>query len=227
MRPRSLLILAVVLVTVTVSLTTGAAGAHPVASVGLRRIDSAALSLQAARTTKSNVLPVNPKSHLLKNGYRISRTIRRLRVTCQGSIVVEGASRCFAGNIVYDPCWPFRFRNSDVSGDVCAANAWSHKLTRLTYGGNGAGAGGRGRALWDLRMRSGAKCGIVTGAGGNYHGKAIHFYCTNGDGLAGNINKSHPQWTITEVRFNKNYKPIGSFRGHITHAWYALGYEGA
>lgn len=169
-------------------------------------------------TTTSNVRPVTA-SGLLKPTYHVTATRRHASCSTHGSEIVRGADRCFAGNFVLDPCWVGTNSRGAYIAEYCLSAPWSHSVLRLK--GARPHTIGHGRGLWALRLRSGARCGFVTGATFAYHGKRANFGCRHNRWLVGRPDRSRPTWTIVQVTVVGG-TVRNAHRVRIDHAWFGI-----
>lgn len=178
-------------------------------------------SAAAKSTVVTYVNPVASSSHLIKHGYRI--THRRSGGDCVGSETVDGAGRCFSGNYVFDPCWPFRFHDSDFSGFVCLAQPWSKSLTYLRLASS-EGFRTHGHTLWGLQLMNGARCSALSGAVDSYRGQFYRFGCSDGRNLIGGIDARHRLWRVKAV--SNHHGKRSAAIAKVTQAWFGYGESG-
>ena len=146
----------------------------------------------AARTHRVHVRPVDATGRL-RPGYHV--TDRHGRANCLlGGIAVGTAYRCFAGNVIYDPCW----LQADRTHVVCLVTPWRHGVVRLhvTRGVDGSHGPAPVRS-WALRLADGTRCVRVQGATGVVDGRAISYICTDDTTvLLGEADTSGDGWRI-------------------------------
>lgn len=187
---------------------------------------AAARAATASATTIVRVRPVS-RAGVRLPGFSVTRTYRRASCVA-GSEAIGAAYRCFAGNIVADPCWV----QHDRHFVTCLARPWDHSVIRLhvTKGYSGgppgppagrshpwgvrtstvASAGAHGRALRCLRSQ---------GATGSVGGKPITYVCGRHYGLAGRIDRSSPLWSAELVRqVGSGFVPGGTVM--LPTAWF-------
>jgi hypothetical protein len=119
--------------------------------------------------------------------------MRRSRGTClAGSEAVgEGAYRCFAGNLVLDPCWAER----DGGHVLCAASPWRRVAARVGVRHLPA-VHGVPRNIWGIRLVAGRECIFQQGATGVVHRQRINYFCGRRLYLYGEPDRSTPRWRI-------------------------------
>jgi hypothetical protein len=134
------------------------------------------------------------------------RAIPRSGGTCStGSFIVAGPTvfRCFAGDRIWDPCYLDALRTDATrTVVVCARAPWATTVTRLRLAsvpdpGLGAAPGG---PPWALRLASGRRCVVVTGATTFVDGRRLSYGCEGGRVLFGRPDATRPTWRIRQAR---------------------------
>lgn len=124
----------------------------------------------------------------------------------------RGAYRCFAGNLIEDPC----FASSPHARAVyCFFNPWSRvTVLRLTRPLPKAPPLQGPVLPWAIVTASGLRCVFMTGATALVGGQRINYGCTNGSYLIGSPETRSPLWTIRSVRrfeSDEMHTPISRF----------------
>ena len=122
-----------------------------------------------------------------------------------GSFVVAAgdAYRCFVGLATHDPCYLDRLASVEGrSVVVCVRDPWSRRVLRLSVQGapDGADRAGPEALPWALRMASGRRCVVVTGASPVVRGRRLNYRCRGGRYLFGRPDRRAAVWTIRQAR---------------------------
>jgi hypothetical protein len=185
------------------------------ASAGLAAATAADASL--APTKVVHLRPVDRKGNLLP-GYAISHD--RSGGRCEAGSEETGDSyRCFAGNVVYDPCWVATGR----SQAICLPAPWSFTAVRLevTKGFDNAGRSNRTATTpWGVQLINGEQCVLLSGATGAVGGRRINYGCQHVKYvLIGNVDKHQKVWRIRKAkRSHGNFKAAGWVK--LSKAWF-------
>lgn len=159
------------------------------------------------RASATQTVRISPVTHqgVRKPGWRV--TARRAHGTClDGSEAVgDGAYRCFAGNLVLDPCWAQR------GGDhvLCAASPWRRGVARIRVRHLPA-VHGVPRNIWGIRLVAGRTCTFLQGASSVVHGQRVSYFCGERLYLYGEPDRSTPGWRIGAAIFRRH-------RFHVVH----------
>lgn len=183
----------------------------------------AATAGPASGGTGTTTTLVRPTTHSgqLKSGYHVTTRFRGAQCLGGGSEAVVNADRCFAGNFVFDPCWPTVNHRGNYGGEICLSAPWKHSVAHLR-GKNPHNSGGGGRTLWGLRLNNGTRCDVAQGATGTYHHRRLNFYCGHDNWLVGHPNRTRKTWTILEITATSHgLRHPRTVRIH--HAWLGLG----
>lgn len=139
---------------------------------------------------------------------------------CWTSSMVNGRLyRCFRGNFIHDPCWKLAGHRAVA----CLGAPWETSVTRIRLTTKLPARDTYGPALWGLRVSDGidVDCLISQGAGGEFDGKHISYYCERGWVLLGQPHRSTPLWTMATARWRSDH-----FESEGTHhpsvAWKAV-----
>jgi hypothetical protein len=156
----------------------------------------------AARTTKIVIVTPVTGAGNLKPGYVITERVSSGRCP-SGSDVVHGAYRCFAGNVVADPCWPDA--DQSPASVVCTQAPWSKKLYEIQKPGKLAHSPATLPATpMGVQLTDGSHCETIDGAASLYQGKVIRYACGKGSsGLIGQPVRTTGLWTIERVHYDK------------------------
>jgi hypothetical protein len=184
----------------------------------------------------TQVLEVAPvdSNHLPVAGVRVNSG--GMEASCSaGSDSVGNAYRCFAGHVVYDPCWR---DDSDaaVPAVLCQERPWDKRVVRLTLGQRGLDPFHdpplRVASLqpWGVELTTGERCLAVQGSHSTLrtpHGRrVIDYRCWD---RAGKLDKhellrgiDRPRWRINSVVYAKGRRgPYAFVKLRIVTAWYA------
>lgn len=171
-------------------------------------------------TTVTIVKPVD-RYQVLKPGWTVKHTFYGGSCS-EGSEAVAGADRCFAGNYIYDPCWPTVNNHNRYNGSYCPTAPWTRSGI-LIKGHHHSYDYARGRSTWGLALPSGNRCSIAEGAGTTYKGRRVNYYCQHDRvSLVGAPSKSRRVWHILAIKYNKRGRVIAHWRATIAHAWIAV-----
>ncbi|MCW2993723.1 MAG: hypothetical protein JWQ18_1218 [Conexibacter sp.] len=125
--------------------------------------------------------------------------------TCDtGSFVIPGPTvfRCFAGDVIRDPCF------ADVAGStaarpvvVCAESPWVKDVVRLRVRGTLDASGGApaGAQPWALQLASGRRCTFNEGASPAMAGRRENYTCDAGRFLFGTPDRGSATWRIRQA----------------------------
>lgn len=121
-----------------------------------------------------------------------------------GSFVVPGDAvfRCFAGNLISDPCYRDAAQsNAARAVVVCVGDPWTRKVVRLRVRGKLDSSYGarKGGPPWALRLASGARCVFLEGATNTVRGLRVNYGCSGGIELAGSPDTSRATWRIRKL----------------------------
>lgn len=126
--------------------------------------------------------------------------------TCDtGSFVIPGPTvfRCFAGDVIRDPCF------ADVAGStaerplvVCAGSPWARDVVRLRVHGTLDASGGAPADAppWALQLASGRRCTFNEGASPAIGGLRQSYTCDKGRFLYGTPDRGGATWRIRQAR---------------------------
>jgi hypothetical protein len=158
--------------------------------------------------------------------------------TCEpGSDSVGNAYRCFAGNLIHDPCWTDAA--SSVPSVLCQYRPWESTAVRLTLRESGLApfyepSAPVGRyEPWAVQLSTGERCVAAQGAHDSFRGRVVDYGCQSRSGREGNryllrgIQRSHGVWRISSATYHRagnRYSPGPILR--IATAWYAVQDEG-
>lgn len=168
-------------------------------------------------TSVVHLRPVDSHGHELP-GYTITK--QRKHAHCiAGSDVTRTAYRCFAGNLVLDPCWA----QKPKSFAVCLVVPWSFRLLQLKVSKGYSGTLPKKPASlpWGVQLGNGVQCAFADGATGVVGGKRINYFCSHTkDVLIGKVNKSSKVWTIRRAKptGGGHYKKAGHVS--LSKAWF-------
>lgn len=169
------------------------------AVLGVAGLCTAAQAAHASAPTRvSYVSPVTAAGNL-RAGYHVSKRIYHANCIANGAENAADADRCFAGNLVYDPCFS-TFSSGRWVGAYCVFTPWQRSVIRLVgteqkpYGGYG-----HGTSLWGVTLGSGARCTFDGGMSGLYKGRRLNLGCPHNLWLVGWPNKTHAAWTMLAV----------------------------
>ena len=120
-----------------------------------------------------------------------------------GSFLVAGPGvfRCFVGSFIHDPCYiDLGAGNAVRSVVVCVATPWSPDALRLRVRGPldarfGVSPGG---PPWALRLASGRRCVLVSGATTVVAGRRMNYVCGRRY-LFGSPDRTQPTWRIRQA----------------------------
>jgi hypothetical protein len=171
----------------------------------------------AAPTRQVHVSPVTGAGVAVR-GYRVIS--RASGASCEpGSEAIGQAYRCFAGNVVYDPCWPAKAASPTV---LCVADPWLRTAAELKVSSalgaipaTGANAG----EPWGVQLASGQRCVLAQGAHNEFSGQVIDYYCTPGLALLRGLNRKPATWTARSV-LTKAGRLVRGPAEQIQIAWY-------
>jgi hypothetical protein len=184
---------------------------------------SAAGAAGAASSTR--ILEVSPvtAADTLKPGYKLGPILHG--GNCEaGSDVISGVYRCFAGNGVYDPCWPDT-ASPTIPDVVCLLEPWSHTVVRI-YVTAPLQPSPAGRLyVWGVQLATGQRCLAAQGTHDLFDGQVVNYECSGSYRLVllGQPNRSRPAWRIREAYLHTKtgrytYGPTVT----IAVAWYGL-----
>jgi hypothetical protein len=126
--------------------------------------------------------------------------------TCStGSFVVSNPTvfRCFAGDLIYDPCYlDAGASNSQRAVVLCVTAPWTTSVVRLRLAGAPDPAFGApaGAPPWALRLASGRRCVFASGASAVVDGRRLNYVCDGRRVLFGTPDASAPAWRIRQAR---------------------------
>jgi hypothetical protein len=171
----------------------------------------------AAPTRQVHVSPVT-SAGIAVRGYRV--TSRAAGASCEpGSEAIGQAYRCFAGNVVYDPCWPAKTASPAV---LCVADPWLRTAAELKVSsalGAIPATGSSAGEPWGVQLASGQRCVLAQGAHNEFRGRVVDYYCTPGLALLRGLNRKPATWTAHSV-LTKAGKLAGGPVEQIELAWY-------
>jgi hypothetical protein len=165
---------------------------------------SAATGERAAATRTVRISPVT-RQGVRKPAWRV--TARRAHGTCHaGSEAVgAGAYRCFAGDLVLDPCWA-------QEGDdhvLCAGSPWRRVLVRVGVRRLPA-ARGVPRNIWGIQLLAGRRCTFLQGASSLVQGQRVSYSCGRRLYLYGEPDRSTARWRMGAAVLRRS-------RFHVVH----------
>jgi hypothetical protein len=126
--------------------------------------------------------------------------------TCStGSFVVSSPAvfRCFAGDVIYDPCYfDAGASNPQRAVALCVAAPWATSAVRLRLASAPDPALGAPPAAppWALRLASGRRCVFASGATAVIDGRRLNYVCDGRRLLFGIPDASAPAWRIRQAR---------------------------
>jgi hypothetical protein len=118
--------------------------------------------------------------------------------TCStGSFVVSNPTvfRCFAGDLIYDPCYlDAGASNPQRAVVLCITAPWAKSGVRLRLTGapNPAFGAPAGAPPWALRLASGRRCVFASGASAVVDGRRLNYVCDGRRVLFGTPDASAP-----------------------------------
>jgi hypothetical protein len=212
MRPRYRAITTIVIVSSAAIALTLPAVAH----AAMKRGVASTMARHRAATATVHVRPTDKNGHRLAR-YRVSE--RHDNAECLGgSEAVVGAFRCFAGNVVYDPCW---MQHSASVAVLCPLSPWSHKVVRLRISQLDSYPEDRnGNFPWGIRLANGYHCVAAQGTHDRFHGRVVDYVCSHRVALLRPINRRHKSWTVHTIVYNKDFSR--QRRGPIRHIRQAI-----
>jgi hypothetical protein len=163
----------------------------------------------------------------LRPGLRVERTAP---ATCEpGSDSVPADDfRCFAGNLVLDPCW--RDLRAQALWVVCLIRPWDTTVVRLRLrvdpGRSRRAEPRKGTEAWGIQTGSGMRCLAEQGAHDTVSGRegspVVDYRCGGSLVLLRGIDASGRIWTIRSARYTHRldhpYELLGRVR--IATAWF-------
>lgn len=171
----------------------------------------------AAPTRQVHVSPVT-SAGVAVPGYRV--TSRASGASCSpGSEAIGQAYRCFAGNAVYDPCWPAKTSSPTV---LCVADPWLRTAAELKVSsalGAIPATGTNASEPWGVQLVSGQRCVLAQGAHNEFSGQVVDYYCTPGLALLRGLNRKPATWTAHSVLTKAGKLAVGPVE-QIQIAWY-------
>ena len=171
----------------------------------------------AAPTRRLHVSPVT-SAGIAVRGYRV--TSRASGASCEpGSEAIGQAYRCFAGNAVYDPCWPAKTASPTV---LCVADPWLRTAAELKVSsalGAIPATGPSAGEPWGVQLASGQRCVLAQGAHNEFSGQVVDYYCRPGLALLRGLNRKPATWTARSV-LTRAGKLLGGPVEQIQLAWY-------
>jgi hypothetical protein len=192
--------------TTAAPVTTAAPAPGPGAPVG------------ATPTAIVSVSPLGADGHL-RPGLHISQDVPDGRCTAGRSSLVPGAARCFAGDLVLDPCWPDAASGS--TGGVCLNDPFApDEAVRLS-----AATGLTGRPgvpdldrPWGVQLASGDLCFQSTGAHSVIGDAIVDYRCGESLVLLRGIDRTGAAWTVRTA--DCCTAPARGSTATISKAWY-------
>jgi hypothetical protein len=193
------------------SLLAGCGSAGPGAPVGP----------SIPKTEQVSISPVT-SAGAPASGYRV--TSHAANASCSpGSEAIGKAYRCFAGNTVYDPCWPEKAATPTV---LCVADPWLHteaelhvsaRLIPIPQAEGGAGIG----EPWGVQLSGGRRCVLAQGAHSMFDGTVIDYFCSDTLFLLRGLDMKAQTWTARSVLDKSGTLTAGPAE-KIDVAWYGL-----
>jgi hypothetical protein len=123
------------------------------------------------------------------------------------AVTRQGAWRCTAGNLLYDPC----FGRTDAMEVVCVTDPSkldeAVKIRLADPLPQVPQALGRGRP-WFVETSDGLTCGFLTGATGEVNGQRVNYRCSDGSYLIGDPTPE-TTWTATKIAPSGGLPPLG------------------
>jgi hypothetical protein len=124
------------------------------------------------------------------------------------AITQQGAWRCTAGNLLYDPC----FGRTDAMEVVCVSDPskldeavkirLADPLPQVPQVPHGAGR------PWFVETSDGVRCGFLSGATGEINGQRVNYRCSDGSYLIGDPTPD-TTWTATKIALSGGLPPPG------------------
>jgi hypothetical protein len=206
----------------TLVLTAGCGSGSPSASAGPP-------ASVASHTRVVDVSPVTGAG-VMAGGFRSAATITG--ASCiPGSEAIGRAYRCFAGNEVYDPCWPLRATTGRASTTtvLCLLAPWSRTAARLTVRSQPGPVPALGPVTepWGVQLQDGTRCVLVQGAHVPFDGTPVDYYCGPDLGLLHGVAKGGRIWSARSVRISKSGHMSPGSDEKIAIAWFGrpVGYR--
>jgi hypothetical protein len=171
---------------------------------------------ESQRTETVYVSPVTA-SGVATAGYRT--TNHAGGANCEpGSEAIGQAYRCFAGNLVYDPCWAEKAAAPTV---LCMPAPWSRTDARLTVSSALTAIPSEGGIdePWGVQLRDGQRCALVQGAHNVFGGRPLDYYCSPGLSLLRGLRKAGGIWVLDGV-FTKSGRITSGPPEKIAIAWF-------
>jgi len=171
-----------------------------------------AAAAQAQPTAVIHVTPVTD-SGALKSGYTVAHRYGGAR--CQsGSAMTGSAYRCFtprSSASVYDPCWVTQ--TDDVV--VCVTRPWSRRVVQLAVSGgyDDTDPMRPATAPWGVQLTDGNRCLFQPGSVHSINGRPLRYYCHHHVVLAGQFDRSRPQWRV------RSYRNVTPNAADATYRW--------
>ena len=147
-----------------------------------------------------------------------------------GSDVITGVSvyRCFAGNLVIDPCWATTSADATSSSGLCMQAPWSTSGEKVEASGLTAGTARSKLNLddpWAVQLTSGQRCLAAQGAHEKYQGSPLNYGCASSGGspaitLLGSPDRTTAYWTFKSVALSGTQMVPGP-TATVAVAWFA------
>jgi hypothetical protein len=141
----------------------------------------------------------------------------RTASSCSDSYISgqDGPMRCFAGNYIYDPCWP-NPNGADEVFCVEAPDATSGVILRDAVSVHEGNDGRPNRAPWALELMDGRVCTFASGATSARGRVRLNYLCDRTRYLWGSPRRTRALWTI---RMSRTSTGQGWQRVQIRTAW--------
>lgn len=121
-----------------------------------------------------------------------------------GSFVAENSSahRCFAGNLILDPCYRAPSHSTRARVVFCVDSPWDRSAIRLGVSGRlrTSPRKARGGPPWAVQLVTGRRCVYASGATTVVRGSRLNYFCIGGRYLFGSPDRRRPLWRIREAR---------------------------
>jgi len=160
-------------------------------------------SMAAFAFNQTKIISFSPfKDHQVSKQFKIKKI---LTGKCWSSAAISGRQdvlRCMVGNGIYDPC--FQLNNKQA---FCLSEPWVRDgvLVQLQSVKQKAiqHAAPQKAIPWAVKLKSGARCVMLTGATFGIQNKRANYACDDGSYLIGQFNRSSTLWTIEQIKIKK------------------------
>lgn len=160
----------------------------------------AAVTAASARTVELRNTPFAADGSL-RDGLHATPAFGGACVTGSFLVAGPGVFRCFEASFIHDPCYlDVAAGNTIRSVVVCVETPWSQSVLRLRVRApldarDGARPDG---PPWALRLASGRRCTLVSGAAGVVGGRRMNYACGRRY-LFGTPDRTQPTWRIRQA----------------------------